>query len=215
MIKQSYVVENPRANIATIRRLRTFSVLTIVGAVSLVLGAIHTDFGSYADLPAIGSLGSVLSAAAGLGLVFLPIGLRAIRLSGTGALANAGTALLAIGICLASIADVPTILDPKDLESDGAFGPIGFVLISAGFLLWFVVILRTGALAGWRQYLFLATGLGFPLTIPTVQLPLFVVPNGRPSFLLLAGALGVLQLMMGIVLRGQSGPTVDFSRQAF
>jgi hypothetical protein len=106
-----------------------------------------------------------------------------------------------LGICLASIVDVPAILDPNDLEAGGAIGPIGLLLHSTGFLAWFVAIRHTGRLAGWRLYTFLAAGLWFPMTFPTVQLPLFVIPNGRPSFILLAGVLGMLQLVMGMVLR--------------
>ena len=39
------------------------------------------------------------------------------------------------------------------------------------------------------------------LTFPTIQLPLFVIPNGTPSFVLLAGVFGILQLLMGVVVR--------------
>jgi hypothetical protein len=115
-----------------------------------------------------------------------------------------GTASLVIGICLASIVDVPAILDPTDLEAGGALGPLGLLLISIGFLAWFVSIRGAGSLAGWRLYIFLAAGLWFPLTFPTFQLPLFVIPNGRPSFILLAGVLGMVQLIVGMVLREQA-----------
>ena len=169
------------------------------------MGAILIDLGWFVDRPALGSLGNALSAAAGLGLLFLPFGLRASRVGGTGLLATAGTAALAIGICLASIVDVPAILDPTALEAGGAMGPIGLLLLSIGFLC--VVhcdpTYRRSCWAG-DCTLFLAAGLWFPLTFPTVQLPLFVIPNGRPSFILLAGVLGILQLTMGMVIREQA-----------
>jgi hypothetical protein len=185
-------------------RIRTFGALTMVGGTLLAVGAILIDVGWFVDLPAIASLGNTLAAISGLGLLFLPLGLRASRLGGTGILATVGTASLVIGICLASIVDVPAILDPTDVEAGGALGPIGLLLLSLGFLSWFVAIRRAGGLAGWRLYTFLAAGLWFPLTFPTIQLPLFVIPNGRPSFFLLAGVLGMVQLMMGMVVREQA-----------
>jgi len=184
--------------------LRTFGNLTIIGAAALMVGATLTDLGSLTGLPTLGSLGNALSAGAGLGLLFLPVGLRASRLGGTGALANVGTACLLIGICLASLADVPAIFDPTDLEAGGALGPLGLVLLSVGFLAWFAAIRQTRALGGWRKYLFLIAGLWFPLTFPAAQLPLFVIPSDRPSFILLAGVLGLLQFLIGMVLREQT-----------
>jgi len=211
---QSKIIKQPLANAVTAGRIRTFGSLTIVGGALLAMGAILIDLGWSIDRPALGSLGNALSAAAGLGLLFLPFGLRASGVGGTGPLANAGTAALAIGICLASIVDVPAIMDPTTLEAGGAIGPIGLLLLSIGFLCWFIVIRRTGGLLGWRQYIFLAAGLWFPLTFPAVQLPLFVIPNGRPSFVLLAGVLGILQLTMGMIIREQAAATEAKSRRA-
>jgi hypothetical protein len=207
MEKQDEGVSHPLANVTTASRLRTSGALTMVGSAVRVVGAILTAFGSFVGLPAIGSLGNALSAGSGLGLLFLPIGLRASRVGDTGALANMATAALLIGICLASLADIPAILDPTDLEAGGALGPIGLVLLSAGFLLWFVAIWQARVLGDWRQYHVVVAGLWFPLTFPTVQLPLFVIPNGRPSFVLLAAASGLLQLLMGMVVRKQVGAT--------
>jgi hypothetical protein len=207
MEKQDEGVSHPLANVTTASRLRTSGALTMVGSAVRVVGAILTAFGSFVGLPAIGSLGNALSAGSGLGLLFLPIGLRASRVGDTGALANMATAALLIGICLASLADIPAILDPTDLEAGGALGPIGLVLLSAGFLLWFVAIWQACVLGDWRQYHVVVTGLWFPLTFPTVQLPLFVIPNGRPSFVLLAAASGLLQLLMEMVVRKQVGAT--------
>jgi hypothetical protein len=189
--------------------MRPFVALTMIGGALLTSGAILVDLGWFVDMPAIASLGNALSAISGLGLIFLPFGLRASGLGGTGILATVGAASLVIGICLASIVDVPAILDPTDLEAGGALGPIGLLLLSIGFLAWFVAIRRAGGLAGWRLYTFLAAGLWFPVTFPTVQLPLFVIPNGRPSFILLAGVLGMLQLMIGMVVRERMAEAVN------
>ena len=202
--EQYGVSERPHSYASSAGRIRTFGALTMIGGALLMVGAILVDLGWFVDLPAVASLGNALSAAAGLGLIFLPFGLRASGLGAKGVLATVGTTSLAIGICLVSIVDVPAILDPTDLEAGGAIGPIGLLLLSIGFLAWFVAIRRAGGLAGWRLYTFLAAGLWFPLTFPTVQLPLFVIPNGRPMFVLLAGVLGVLQIIMGVVVREQA-----------
>jgi hypothetical protein len=207
--RQARVPERPLPNAAIASRIRTCGALTVIGGALLTVGAILIDLGTFVDLPALASLGNALSAISGPGLLFLPIGLLASRLGGTGILATAGTVSLVIGICLASIVDVPAILDPTDLEAGGALGPIGLLLLSIGFLAWFVAIRRAGGLAGWRLYMFLAAGLWFPVTFPTVQLPLFVIPNGRPSFILLAGVLGMLQLMIGMVVRERMAEIVS------
>ena len=203
MAMQGGVEEHQLPDSAFAGRIRIFGTLAMIGGALLTVGAILIDLGWFVDLPTIASLGNALAAISGLGLLFLPFGLRASGLGDTGILATVGTASLVIGICLASIVDVPAILDPTDLEAGGALGPIGLLLLSIGFLSWFVTIRRAGGLAGWRLYTFLAAGLWFPLTFPTVQLPLFVIPNGRPSFILLAGVLGMLQLAMGMVVREQ------------
>ena len=201
----------PHPNAAFASRMRLFVALTMIGGALLTSGAFLVDLGWFVDVPAIASLGNALSAISGLGLIFLPFGLRASGLGGTGILATVGAASLVIGICLASIVDVLAILDPTDLEAGGALGPIGLLLLSIGFLAWFVAIRRAGGLAGWRLYTFLAAGLWFPVTFPTVQLPHFVIPNGRPSFILLAGVLGMLQLVMGMVVRERA---LDRNRSA-
>jgi hypothetical protein len=193
----------PHPNAAFASRMRPFVALTMIGGALLTSGAILVDLGWFVDMPAIASLGNALSAISGLGLIFLPFGLRASGLGGTGILATVGAASLVIGICLASIVDVPAVL------AGGALGPIGLLLLSISFLAWFVAIRRAGGLAGWRLYTFLAAGLWFPVTFPTVQLPLFVIPNGRPSFILLAGVLGMLQLMIGMVVRERMAEAVN------
>ncbi|MGH3147852.1 MAG: hypothetical protein ACRDTR_18840 [Rubrobacter sp.] len=189
---------------STSRRLRAFGTLTMVGGGTLMVGATLADLSSLTGLPSLGSVGFALSAGAGLGLLFLPVGLWASGVGGGGVLARAGAVCLLIGLCLVSLVDIPAIFDPSDLEAGGALGPVGLVILSVGFLAWFAAIRRAGILFGWRRYIFLAAGLWFFVTFPTVQLPLFVIPNGRPSFVLLAGVLGIIQLMMGMILREQA-----------
>lgn len=188
----------------TSRRLRAFGTLTMVGGGMLIVGSALVDVAALADLTTLGALGNALSAGAGLGLLFLPAGLLASGVGGKGVLAKAGAVCLVIGLFFASLADVPAVFDPSDLEAGGALGPVGLVLLSAGFLAWFVAIRRSSILSGWRRYIFLVAGLWFFVTFPTVQLPLFVIPTGRPSFVLLAGALGIVQLVMGMIIREQA-----------
>ncbi len=217
MGERGATIEQQATGTAAAGWVRASGVLTMIGGALLTIGAILIDLGWYADLPAVASLGNAFAAVSGLGLIFLPLGLRGSRLGGTGMLAKVGTVSLLLGLCLASIVDVPAILDPTNLEAGGAFGPIGLLLISVGFLAWFVAIRGAGSLAGWRPYTFLAAGLWLPLTFPALQLPLFVIPNDRPCFVLLAGVLGLLQLTMGAILRGRmakGGFTAEASNRA-
>ena len=192
--------------LTTSRRLRAFGTLTMVGGGMLIVGSALVDVAALADLTTLGALGNALSAGAGLGLLFLPAGLLASRVGGKGVLAKAGAVCLVIGLFFVSLADVPAVFDPSDLEAGGALGPVGLVILSTGFLAWFAAIRRSSILFGWRRYIFLVAGLWFFVTFPTVQLPLFVIPNGRPSFVLLAGVLGLLQFVMGMIVREQADP---------
>jgi hypothetical protein len=49
----------------------------------------------------------------------------ALTMVGGAVLAMVATLFLAIGICFASIADIPAILDPTDLEAGDTLGRIG------------------------------------------------------------------------------------------
>jgi hypothetical protein len=146
--KQGQVVERLATNSVTAVRIQAFGTLAMIGGALLTIGAILVDLGWFVDLPAITSLGNALSAISGLGLLFPSFGLRASHLGGKGILPTAGTVTLAIGILLASLVDVPTILDPTDLEPGGAMGPAGLLLLSIGFVAWFVAIRRAGGPGG-------------------------------------------------------------------
>jgi hypothetical protein len=78
----------PHPNAAFASRMRLFVALTMIGGALLTSGAILVDLGWFVDVPAIASLGNALSAISGLGLIFLPFGLRASGLGGTGILAT-------------------------------------------------------------------------------------------------------------------------------
>ncbi|MBC8078644.1 MAG: hypothetical protein H7Y32_21385 [Chloroflexales bacterium] len=179
----------------------TLANLTRIGSVMLIVGAGLMDLGAVAHLPFVESLGNAGAALAGLGLIALPFGLRASGIGGDSRWVAPGIVALLLGIGVTSLVDVPAIFDPTNLAAGQTFGPVGLVLLSAGFLLWFAAIHKAGSLSGWRKWIFLLAGLWFVLTFPTIQLPLFVVPFGRPSFLLLAGAHGVAMLLMGKIIR--------------
>lgn len=78
--KQDGGKEHPIPHAALAGRIRTFGTLAMIGGALLTLGAILIDLGWFVELPAIASLGNALAAISGLGLLFLPLGLRASHL---------------------------------------------------------------------------------------------------------------------------------------
>jgi hypothetical protein len=126
------------------------------------------DFGSSAGQPALASVGHALSVLAGGGLICVPLGLQAIRAGGDSRLTQVGTACLLFGTTIVSLVDVPSIFDPANLQAGSAFGPLGLMLLSTGFLLWFAAIHRAKRLHGWRKWIFLVVGLWFIATFPTI-----------------------------------------------
>jgi hypothetical protein len=177
---------------------------TIIGCGILIAGATISDLSYAAGNMPLAALGNALSVPAGLLLICLPLGLFAAGILPRTVTSWVGTVCWGIGTAIVSLVDVPAIFNPTDLSAGGAFGPIGLVLISVGFLAWFVAIQRTRSLQGWQKWLFLLAGLWFVLSFPTIQLPLFVIPNGRPLFLLLGGFYGLVQLLMGVMIRARA-----------
>jgi hypothetical protein len=177
--------------------------MTVAGGLLLIVHAVLIDVGHSSGPLLLASIGNGLSIIAGGFLIGLPLGLHRSGIV-RGPFAWAGTICWGIGMAIVSLVDVPSIVDPTDMNAGGAFGPIGLVLLSLGFLCWFVAIQRVGSLRGWPKWIFLLAGLWFFLTFPTIQLPLFVFPQGKPLFILLSGVFGLLQLLMGLVIRGQA-----------
>lgn len=175
----------------------------IIGGAVLIIGAALLDAGRLTGQPLLGSLGNLLSALAGLGLAYLPLGLRATGVLPGSLLFRIGTVCWGVGTAIVSLVDLPAVVDPSNTVAGTAFGPAGLVLLSLGFLFWFGAIQRGQSLRGWRKWLFLLAGVWFFLSFPTIQLPLFVIPGGSPLFALLSGAYGLFQLLMGVVVRGR------------
>jgi hypothetical protein len=197
------------------QRIATYGSATIVGSLLLIASATLVDLGHSSGPLLLASIGNVFALIAGLCLIGLPLGLH-----GSGIVRSAwgwaGTICWGIGTAILSLVDVPSIVDPTDMNAGGAFGPIGLVLLSLGFLCWFVAIQRSRSLRGWQKWIFLLAALWFFLTFPTIQLPLFVIPQGKPLFILLSGVFGLLQLVMGLVIRGQAQePGFPAQREAF
>jgi hypothetical protein len=125
--------------------LRTFGTLAVVGGAALTLGVFVADLGTLASLPDLQSVGFVLSAA-GLGLIFLPVDLREIRVGGAGFFANVGAACQAGDTCLASLVDVPSVLDPTNFEAGVRSGLRGWCCSRSGSWPGFVAVSRAGIL---------------------------------------------------------------------
>lgn len=149
----------------------------IVGAGLLIGGAVLVDVGFVAGAPALERIGNVALILSGVGLLFLPAAL--------GPTPRLGRALYRSGIVLASLVDVPAVLDPSDLRAGRLLGFPAMLLLSVGLiLLW----RRTRITA-----LLVAAAWFYIQLVPNVML--FIIPNQRPSFVLqvagVAIALGV------------------------
>jgi hypothetical protein len=140
--------------------------LVVAGAALLVTGAALVDIGFRIGAPALEQVGNAAMVLAGAGLAYLPgaLGLRA----------GAGRWLYWAGTALASLVDVPAVLDPGDLRAGRALGFPAMILLSAGLVLMWR---RT------REPFLLAAAAWFVVQLgPNVAF--FIVPEGRPSFLL-------------------------------
>lgn len=178
----------------------TFGTLTQIGSCALIAGAVLVDLSTITAQPVLAQIGYALTTLSGLGVVWLPFGLAAAGVGRGGPLMKLASAFLVTGLLIASIVDVPSIFNRSDLSLGASVGPVGLILLSLGFVLWFAVIHRAGQLRGWRKWIFLLAGLWLPMTFPTIQLPLFIVPTGEPSLLLLAGVHGALMFLMGGII---------------
>jgi hypothetical protein len=188
------------------QHVTTLGRVTSLSSGLLVLGAALVDTGALLKQPALEQLGNALAALAGLGLICLPYGLRASGVGGDSRWVPMGTGTLLLGLGFALLIELPPIFDPADLSTGRTFGPLGLVLLSTGFLAWFAAIHESKRLGGWRKWIFLLAGIWFLLTFPTIQLPLFVFPYGRPSLLLLAGVPGATTFLIGKIIQEQAAP---------
>lgn len=172
----------------------------MIGGGMLLVGAGLLDAGRLTGQPLLESLGNLLMALAGIASIGLPLGLRAASIVPRTALALAGTIAWGLGTALHSLADLPGIVDPANTALSDAVAMPGLVLLSIGFLAWFAAIQRQGSLRGWGKWLFLLAGLWI-ISVPAIQLPFFIIPSGSPLMLLLPGAFGLFQLLMGMTVR--------------
>jgi hypothetical protein len=179
------------------------AVAVAAGGLTLVAGAAVLDaarlFGG-AQHAAVSRIGFGLTALAGLGLVLLPRAVRARLTRRPTRWFRVGEIACVVGLATASLVDLPSILDPDDTDLAGALGAPAIILASVGLL----VMRRATAdcLAGHpavRRWLLLA-GLWFFIQLP-VNLALFIVPSGEPSFLLLAGGFGAAVAACALSLR--------------
>jgi hypothetical protein len=167
----------------------------IVGSVLLAGGAALVDVGFWTDHPALEQAGNLAMILAGVGLMFLPAAL--------GTTPKLGRVLYWSGIALASLVDVPAVLDPADLRAGRVLGFPAMLLLSTGLvLLW----RRT------RITALLVAAVWFFIQI-TPNVLLFIIPNQRPSFVLqvigVAIALSAAAVGAGTRPRKPDGATTD------
>lgn len=157
----------------------------IVGAGLLIGGAVLVDVGFFLGVPALERVGNVALILSGVGLLFLPAAL--------GPTPRLGRVLYWSGIVLASLVDVPAVLDPTDLRAGRLLGFPAMLLLSVGLvLLW-----RRTRIAA----LLVAAAWFFIQLVPNVML--FIIPNERPSFVLQVTGVAIA---LGVAASQQSTP---------
>jgi hypothetical protein len=138
----------------------------LIGSALLAGGAVLVDVGFATGAPQLERVGNAAMVLAGIGLAFLPLALA--RSTRTGRL------LYWTGLALASLIDVPAVVDPSDLGAGKLLGVPAMLLLSAGFLLLWRAQRIPALLVG---ALWFAVQFG-------PNLALFILPTGRPSFVL-------------------------------
>jgi hypothetical protein len=138
----------------------------LAGAVALVGGAALVDVGFRLGLPAVERAGNAAMILASLGLAFLPKAL--------GATPRVGRRLYWAGLALATVVDVPALIDPADLRAGRVLGFPAMLLMTVGLIvLWRRV----------REPALLVAALWFFVQLPP-NVFLFIIPDQRPSFVL-------------------------------
>jgi hypothetical protein len=155
----------------------------VLGSVLLMGGAAMVDAGFASGVPLLEQVGNAAMLTAGAGLAFLPFAL--------GRSTRPGRLLYWAGLALASLVDVPAIVDPANLEAGRALGVPAMLLLSAGYLL----LWRAR-----RSPALLVAGLWFFVQFGP-NLALFILPAGRPSF-----ALQVVGIAIATVVAAARAP---------
>ena len=148
------------------RRHRRYAAVVVAGAVLLAAGAAAVDIGFLTGRPALERLGNLALVGTAPLLAFLPPAL--------GVCSRAARSLYWAGTALASVVDIPAVLDPTDLRAGRLLGVPAMVLMSVG--LWLM----------WRERrspALLAGAIWFVVQLAPNAL-LFIGPYGRPSFVL-------------------------------
>jgi hypothetical protein len=138
----------------------------VTGASALMIGAALVDIGFRIGAVHVERAGNAVMVVAGLGLAALP---RALGTRG-----RTGPWLYWTGTALASLVDIPAMIDPADLRAGRVLGFPAMILLSAGLVMIWRRTRRTELLA--------AAAWFFVQLAPNVTL--FIIPYQRPSFLL-------------------------------
>jgi hypothetical protein len=117
--------------------------LAMGGSSLLSVGAALIDRGWLVTQPLLAALGNALLALTGAGLIGVPLGLRTVGMAKHRALVTVGVVCLVLGTVIVSLVGVPAIFNPTNLAAGGVFGPVSLVLLSIGFLAWFIAVHRT------------------------------------------------------------------------
>jgi len=133
-----------------------------------------------------------------LGMACGPLGLLALRASGSGRIRRVGiigTSISLVGVCSYLAATLSKYVVGYEVEF---FYPIGALLVGIGMLMLGIAVSVARRLTGWRRLAPLFVGLYYVVMIP-FQVVFFIIPNGQPSQLLL-GIWSIAWILFGYAI---------------
>ena len=123
-------------------------------------------------------------------------GLQRIKAAGSGWLPKLSGGLIIIGLIFGLGGSLYTQLYPNSPQWGT---PVGSLLVSLGWVVYGIGVLRVHELQGWQRFVPLLLGLFFFLQLP-LQIIFFISVRGHPNYLIVVGGYGILIALLGYTM---------------